>query len=178
MLMASLYGKPLIYQLSGCVKAAFGHLHRLHPVPRKVSEVKYSQWRRFSVSASQPASRNSARTSRNSNIKLKYNLRAPAAVSGDRSAYQSYADSFANRTSPTLLYEAPTPNLFIAGCYTLSAVCFVYAGTNFYNNYLHPPEHIGAWIPVMFGGICIAAGVLGVRFIFGVGVLRLVKSQP
>ncbi|MCJ1286636.1 hypothetical protein MMC26_005982 [Xylographa opegraphella] len=29
------------------------------------------------------------------------------------------------------------------------AACFAYAGTNFYNTYLNPPEDLSAWIPVM-----------------------------
>jgi hypothetical protein len=85
-----------------------------------------------------------------------------------RTRYESFSDSLARRASPTLLYQAPSPHLHIAGCYVLSTACFAYGGFNFYNTYLHPPEYIASWIPVTVGGVCIAMVGFGIWSIFGV----------
>ena len=173
--MAGLCRLSLIGKLSTCRETTLNHFYRLRLVSRKVPFATSPQWRRLSLSASQPAFKNSAITSRHVKTKSKAYLKPPTATSSPRSTYQSYADSFASRTSPTLLYEAPSPNLYIAGCYILSTACFAYAGTNFYNTYLNPPEHLSTWIPVMVGGVCIAVGLFGVWSLFGVGNLQITE---
>ena len=167
--MAGLCRSLFISKLSVYRETALIHFYRLRLVSRKVPSGVCPQWRRLSFSVSQPAFKNSAIIPRHVNAKSKTYPRAPTAISSARSTYQSYADSLAGRASPTLLYEAPSPNLYITGCYILSAACFAYAGTNFYNTYLNPPEQLGTWIPVMVGGVCIAVGLFGVWSLFGVG---------
>ena len=175
--MASLGRNLLIGKLFIYRQTTFNNLHRLRLVCRKVPSTACPQWRSLSLSASQPAFKNSAMISKRVNNISKAYRKAPPATSSARSTYQSYADSLANRSSPTLLYEAPSPNLYITGCYILSSACFAYAGTNFYNTYLNPPEHLSTWIPVMVGGVCIAVGLFGVWSLFGVGLRQFLDAS-
>jgi hypothetical protein len=74
----------------------------------------------------------------------------------------------ARRTDPRLLFQAPTPFINMTWNYTLGAACFLFAGSNLYTFYYHPPEGIWYFIPIAMTGLCVVVCALGVYFILGV----------
>ena len=94
------------------------------------------------------------------------------------SGYESFAKSIASRSSPTLLYEAPSPVGYITTCYVLGAGCLVYAVFNFYTVYLHPPDQLGFYLPVMVGGVCVFMALVGLWFISGVSAIDYLLKFP
>ena len=83
-------------------------------------------------------------------------------------AYQSFADTLALRASPTLLYQAPSPAVYITGCFLLGGFCFTWAAINFYSHYLYPADDVPAWAPVFVGGVCVAMVAFGTWSTLGV----------
>ena len=83
-------------------------------------------------------------------------------------AYKSLAETLSSRSSPTLLYQAPPPTVYIATCYSFGAFCLVYAGFVFYVQYLHPLDGTPGWLPVMMGGVSVFMTFIGIRSLFGV----------
>lgn len=79
--------------------------------------------------------------------------------------YRSFAERLADRQSPTLLYQASSHKGFTMGSYALGVFCWAYAGINFFNEYLHPPEGVMTWIPIMFGTLCVIMTGFGTWFI-------------
>ena len=101
--------------------------------------------------------------------------------SDPRSAWQSLRDSatgrgafnpvvqrFVSRSSPQLLYQAPSPALYVTGCYIIGGFCLVYAAWNSWTVLVHPPEGLRTWVVYAIGGISLFVTV------FGVYVLRKV----
>lgn len=85
-----------------------------------------------------------------------------------------YAQTLASKHSPTLLYEAPTSNIYAITCYGVSGFCMAYGVWHFYDALLTP--HPGLWwvIPYFMGGVCIFT--IGAGVYVAAGVRRLVKS--
>lgn len=85
-----------------------------------------------------------------------------------------YAQTLASKHSPTLLYEAPTSNVYAVTCYGISGFCMLYGVWHFYDALLTP--HPGLWwvIPYFMGGVCIFT--IGAGVYVAAGVRRLVKS--
>ena len=144
-------------------------------------------WRHFSGCAARSVSKGSragillqqqlksyakpSRVSTRADIKLQQQLKSPtksARIPGRASAYQTFAETLANKSTPTVLYEGPSPTLYITGCYVISITCLFYAGFNLESAFLHPPEDLSKWIPPMVGGACVATTVIAAFFAFKV----------
>lgn len=89
-------------------------------------------------------------------------------LKGTHGAYKSLAETLSSRASPTLLFQAPSPTVYIAACYSFGAFCLIYAGFVFYSQYLHPMDGTPVWLPVMMGGISVFMTFVGIRSFFGV----------
>ena len=63
-------------------------------------------------------------------------------------------DKYAQRSSPTLLYQAPSPVLYQTGCYLLAGFCFTWAGYNVWNTFLDPLVETGNFVKFSIGGVC------------------------
>ena len=109
-------------------------------------------------------------------VQSKANLKH--AASKGSNSYKSYADTLALRSSPTLLYQAPSPTSYIAGCFLLGGFCFTWAAINFYSQYLYPADGTPAWVPVFVGGVCVAMTCFGTWTILGVRHAAFSKSHP
>jgi len=138
---------------------------------KSVSKVNSPQWRLFTSTVRQLGVQNAKPAVRQLTPKSQPVARPLQTSKRNRASYESFSESLARRPSPTILYEAPSPYLYITGCYVLATACFVYAGFNFESTYLHPPEQIGYWIPIAVGGVCVAMAFFGVWSILGVCVL-------
>lgn len=88
--------------------------------------------------------------------------------------YTSYATTLAQKTSPTLLYNAPSHTLFLIASYTGASFCFAYAAYNFEAHYVNPPADLARWIPMTFGVICFGMAAFGGWLVLGPA--RIVKS--
>lgn len=146
------------------------HSLQLQNRSRLLLKAKCLQWRPFTLTMRQLAVTNSKSAVRQFKPKSQPAVRPLQASKENRSGYESFSESLARRPSPTTLYEAPSPYLYITGCYVLATACFAYAGVNFESIYLHPPEQIGYWIPIAVGGVCVAMALFGVWSTFGVCV--------
>lgn len=104
-----------------------------------------------------------------SNSTLKAVSRPLPTLKSAHGAYKSLADTLSSRSSPTLLYQAPSPTVYIAACYSFGTFCLVYAGFVFYSQYLHPMDGTPVWLPVMMGGISVFMTFVGIRSFLGVG---------
>ncbi|KAI9755374.1 MAG: hypothetical protein M4579_004303 [Chaenotheca gracillima] len=92
---------------------------------------------------------------------------------------QSFADTLAIRSSPTLLYQAPPYRAFILGSYAFSFFCFSYAGWNFYQHYLFPPPGLATWVPIAFGVVCIFMTGFGTWLLLGPSrIIRSISAIP
>ena len=130
-----------------------------------------SRWRLLTLSTRQSATRTTRSGDQHLRTKPHTVARSLQAQKVTQSGYESFAESIASRSSPTLLYEAPSPVLFVATCYILGAGCLTYAGFNFYSVYLHPPDQMGFYLPVMVGGVCVFMAFAGVWVISGVCII-------
>jgi hypothetical protein len=88
--------------------------------------------------------------------------------------YQSFAESLAVKTHPTLLYTAPPHTLYIVASYTGAFFCFSYAAYNFNANYANAPPDLSPWVPVAFGGVCFLMACFGGWLVLGPA--RLIKT--
>lgn len=76
-------------------------------------------------------------------------------------SYTPFAQSLANRPSPTLLYQVHSQTNFTVGCYIVGTAIVVMAVFNFYTEYLHPLDRTYAWVPVIMAAFCLAMLALG-----------------
>ncbi|KAI9724867.1 MAG: hypothetical protein M1812_000143 [Candelaria pacifica] len=60
---------------------------------------------------------------------------------------QTIISSLAERSSPTLLYEAPSHTAYVLGSYGFGAYMLFYAGYNSYTDYFHLPPDLYVWVP-------------------------------
>ena len=144
----------------------------LSSVQTTSSTTTRSHWRLPTSSTRQLATKSSRSVVQHRQHKPHTVARSLQAQKVPPSGYESFVESIAFRSSPTLLYEAPSPVLFVTTCYVLGAGCLAYAGFNFYSVYLHPPDQIGFYLPVMVGGVCVFMAFAGLWLISGVGTLR------
>ena len=147
------------------------HSLRCRGSARFVPRTPCRQWRPFISTVRQLTVKTQKPALRQLNSKPQTPARPLQASKGSQAGYESFSESLARRSSPTVLYEAPSPYLYMTGCYVLATACFAYAGFNFESTYLHPPEQIGYWIPIAVGGVCVAMAFFGVWSIFGVSSL-------
>jgi hypothetical protein len=93
--------------------------------------------------------------------------------------YQSYAATLAQKSHPTLLYQAPSHAAFILSSYSAAFFCFSYAGFSFYTNYLDAPADLAAWVPIAFGGICFMMAAFGGWLLLGPArLIRTITAVP
>jgi hypothetical protein len=92
---------------------------------------------------------------------------APLPVTHLPKTYQSFTSVLGSRSSPTLLYQAPSHTTYIIGSYAFGIFCLAYAGYNFNAQYLHAPPGLAAWVPVAFGGVCFAMACMGSWLVLG-----------
>ncbi|RDW71264.1 hypothetical protein BP6252_07827 [Coleophoma cylindrospora] len=96
-----------------------------------------------------------------------------------RPAYQSYAAQLAQKSSPVLLYQAPSHTLYKISCYGGSVFCFVYAAWNFNAHYLNADPGLAPWVPIAFGGICfLMAGVGGWLVLGPARIVHKITAVP
>ncbi|KUJ21161.1 uncharacterized protein LY89DRAFT_778775 [Mollisia scopiformis] len=93
--------------------------------------------------------------------------------------YASYANTLANKSHPTLLYEAPSHTLLMICAWTGAATCFGYSLYNCWTVVLNPNPGLAQWIPLAFGGVVILMSALGTWLVFGTtGIVRSVTALP
>ena len=89
--------------------------------------------------------------------------------------YTSFADTLALRSSPILLYQAPSHALYITSCWLLGGFCMTYATINFYTQILDPLKGTPQWVPMLMGGLCVVMVCAGTWAVLGV---RIQISRP
>ncbi|PBP15638.1 hypothetical protein BUE80_DR013625 [Diplocarpon rosae] len=97
-----------------------------------------------------------------------------ASTAASPAVYRTYASTLAQKSRPTLLYEAPSHTKYMIACYGTAGFCFVYSVSCFWTNYIHVPPGISAWVPYAFAGVSFLMAALGGWLVLGPS--RLVKS--
>jgi hypothetical protein len=93
--------------------------------------------------------------------------------------YQSYATTLAQKSHPTLLYQAPSHTIFMICCYSGALFCFSYAGFNFWTQYLVPPESLASWVPIAFAGVCFVMAAGGAWLVLSCsGLIKTITAIP
>lgn len=93
-----------------------------------------------------------------------------AASARSQLMYNALAKSLASRSSPTLLYQATLPGLYMTLNYVLGGACFFYSGWHIYNTFLFPVDggQINGWLATAVTGTCVMMVAVGARFFHGV----------
>ena len=138
--------------------------------PSVLSQARCLPWRSFTSTVRQSAVKSSKSAVKQLKQTSQPAARALQASKQNRTGYESFSESLARRPSPTTLYEAPSPRLYITGCWVLATLCFAYAVSNFESLYLHPPENISSWIPTTVGAVCVGMFCFGIWVSTGVCV--------
>jgi hypothetical protein len=93
--------------------------------------------------------------------------------------YYSYATTLAQKSHPTLLYQAPSQTIFIVSSYSASVFCLSYAAISFWSNYLAAPPDLAAWVPYAFGGISFMMACFGGYLLLGPArLVRTITAVP
>jgi len=93
--------------------------------------------------------------------------------------YTTYSMTLAQKSSPTLLYTAPSHTLFLIASYTGASFCLAYAAYNFEAQYMNPPPGLAKWIPVTFGVVCFGMATFGGWLLLGPArIIRSITAMP
>ena len=147
------------------------HSQLSHIRPTPCNAFKRVQWmelttRYFSLTAGRHWANKKARVSPD----VKSTAKTVVPDSLPPKGYVSFADTLARRSSPILLYQAPSHTVYIAGCWLLGGFCMTWATFNFYSQYLDPAKGTPTWIPVLIGGVCVVMVCMGTWAILGVRI--------
>ncbi|OHF02711.1 hypothetical protein CORC01_02107 [Colletotrichum orchidophilum] len=100
------------------------------------------------------------------------------ATAGAGSAY-ALATQLAQRTQPTVLYEAVSHFWMKLSAWSATLMFYSYAGINYYTILLHPPEDIAFWVPHAFAVICVAMAGFGSYFLYNsLNIVKLIRAVP
>ncbi|OLN93920.1 hypothetical protein CCHL11_03457 [Colletotrichum chlorophyti] len=120
-------------------------------------------------SSSQPTTATTTRTTPSS---------APVTAPRNPSTYATVTQ-LAQRSSPTLLYEAASHFWMKLSAWGAMIMFYSYAIINYYTMLLHPPEDIAAWVPHAFAVICLAMAGFGSYFIAGAhNIVKTIRAVP
>ena len=90
-------------------------------------------------------------------------VRPPAPIpAGARGAFNPVVQRFAGRASPQLLYQAPSPWLYMTGCYLIGGCCLAYVAFNTWTVLIYTPMGLKHWVVVATGGIILFVAAFGV----------------
>lgn len=90
-----------------------------------------------------------------------------------------YAQSLAQKSTPTTLYEAPAQGLFLASSYAAGLFSMLAAGVNVWFNVYNAPAGAPAWTPYVFGAVGAMMAALGTRFaMMPASVVRSIAVLP
>ncbi|RAL59504.1 hypothetical protein DID88_006617 [Monilinia fructigena] len=93
--------------------------------------------------------------------------------------YHTYADILAAKPHTTILYQAPSHVGYITTSYLAGFFLMGFAGLTFWNNYIHIPTDVAAWVPVAFGGISfLLACCGGYVFLAPAGLIKSIAAVP
>ncbi len=101
-------------------------------------------------------------------------VRAPAKYQTPQTKQETFVSSLAKRSSPTLLYQAPSHTAYVLATYAFSIYAFSYSGYNFYTACLYPTTDLEIWVSYSMGVVCFMMACLG-AWIF-LGSFRLIRS--
>lgn len=90
-----------------------------------------------------------------------------------------YAAQLAQKTTPTLLYEAPNHFWFTFSAFNAGAFCMAYTAVQYYSVYLHPPPDLAWWVPHAYGLICLTMGAVGTYWLrWPSRIIRSITALP
>jgi hypothetical protein len=93
--------------------------------------------------------------------------------------YQSFASSLAQKSHPTLLYQAPSHALFMLSSYGAAVFCLSYGVIVFWSHSLHAPADLAFWVPYAYGGICFFMAAFGGWCLLGpASLVRSITALP
>ncbi|KAL3419632.1 hypothetical protein PVAG01_08130 [Phlyctema vagabunda] len=139
------------------------------PGPRLFNALRF-----ISSSTTKTKKPSSANISRYRSSTPKQNAAVRSTPETKLTTYQSYAALIAQKSHPTLLYQAPSHFLYYFACYGGATFCFAYTAWNFESSVMNPPPGINEYVPIAFGGICLLMASLGGYLLFGPA--RLIKT--
>jgi hypothetical protein len=100
-------------------------------------------------------------------------------LANSQTAYKTFAEQLAEKTHPTLLYQAPSHLLFKISSYAGGFFCISYSTYNFWAHFLFPPEGINQYVIYAYGGIVVLMTALGTYLILGPArLVRTITALP
>ncbi|CAL3964970.1 hypothetical protein PZA11_002159 [Diplocarpon coronariae] len=112
-------------------------------------------------------------------LKAKPSTPVKASTPTSPAVYQTFASTLAQKSRPTLLYEAPSHTNYMIACYGTAGFCFVYSISCFWTNYINVPPDISAWVPFAFAGISFLMAALGGWLVLGPSrLVKTIKAVP
>ena len=85
-----------------------------------------------------------------------------------RGVFRPEISKFLQKSSPTLLYQAPSSAAYKTGCYLLATFCFAYAGFNCWDLLLNPPIELSYFTRSAISSTCTLMTVFGMYCVFKV----------
>ena len=100
-----------------------------------------------------------AKTTPKAPLRAGKSVKAPAS-----NAYKPFAQTFAERKTPTLLYQASSHTSYMLGCYSVGIVLIVWAAHTTNQMWHYPPIKFASYLKAMFYGICTVSAGMAVIF--------------
>ncbi|KAL8733793.1 MAG: hypothetical protein Q9181_003441 [Wetmoreana brouardii] len=79
--------------------------------------------------------------------------------------YKPFAQTLAERSNPTVLYQSSSHTTYMVGCYGIGILMFGWVLHSVNQVYNYPPINLAVYLKSLFYGICFIAGGMGVLFI-------------
>ncbi|KAL8952738.1 MAG: hypothetical protein Q9222_001387 [Ikaeria aurantiellina] len=114
---------------------------------------------RFSTSSLQNAAKKTKALSKAPNSSPKFIAKAPL-----NSTYKPFTQILAERSDPTLLYQASSHTVYMVGCYSLGLLSLAWAIHAVIQVSTHPPKYFGRVLKGMYYGMCAFAVGIGLSF--------------
>ncbi|KAI9800196.1 MAG: hypothetical protein M1825_004180 [Sarcosagium campestre] len=93
--------------------------------------------------------------------------------------FRTIADILAARSSPTILYQAPSHSAYIIGSYVSGFFCLSYAGYHFIAHYMQPPPDLPGWVTAAFGIVCFGMTCMGTWLLLAPSkLIRSIAAVP
>lgn len=125
-------------------------------------------------------SRPTARAKATSPLPPKPSVSPPTSFpSTSPSVYTPYANTLAQKSHPTLLYQAPSHLLFIVSAYTGAFTCYGLTVFLASTIIINPPPGLAEWIPYSYGSAAIMMSAAGTWLIFSTArCIRTITALP
>lgn len=94
-------------------------------------------------------------------------------------SYKPFAQTIAERSEPTLLYQGGSNKIYTAGCYSVGILILSWTVHAAGQIYYHPPPFFNRFLKSMFYGFCVIAVYMGTLFMIRpYRIIQTIQALP